>query len=251
MSRSLFKYLSKHAEPETECAGLFETNEPFGHVVVIPVYGEEDFFFKTLASLPEGPLGEILVIIVLNAAEDSPEWAHEKNAEVKRKIFRIFNPQTPLLSNTAILSHPRGRLLLIDRSENPHLLPKKQGVGLARKIGCDVALALWAKEKIRSRWIHTTDADVILPCDYFEQAEKVADKNISALLYAFERVPNMGAEQISRNYDAYLRYYAKGLAWAGSPYGYVSLGSAMGMDMLSYSEASGFPKLKAGKIFIF
>jgi hypothetical protein len=47
---------------------------------------------------------------------------------------------------------------LVERSQG---LPHKEGVGLARKIGCDIALSLYERGTLKSRWLHTTDADAI------------------------------------------------------------------------------------------
>ena len=48
-------------------------------------------------------------------------------------------------------SHPRGDLLIIDRTHTGLVLPDDQGVGMARKIAADVALALWTAGSIESR----------------------------------------------------------------------------------------------------
>ena len=66
--------------------------------------------------------------------------------------------------------HPRGDLLIIDRTQTGLVLPDDQGVGLARKIGADVALAVWAGGGIESPWIHCSDADVVFPADYFRRS---------------------------------------------------------------------------------
>ena len=44
---------------------------------------------------------------------------------------------------------------------------ESQGVGLARKIGCDIALKLYHSDVVKTAWIFTTDADVILPNELF------------------------------------------------------------------------------------
>src|SRR5690606_4816987 len=44
-------------------------------------------------------------------------------------------------------------LLLVDRFRAGRRIPKHQGVGLARKIGADIALALIAERRIERPWI--------------------------------------------------------------------------------------------------
>ena len=54
-------------------------------------------------------------------------------------------------------------LMVVDRASPGRELPADQGVGLARKIGCDIALGVWAVKALRRAWIHSTDADVSSP----------------------------------------------------------------------------------------
>ena len=84
------------------------------------------------------------------------------------------------------LAYPYGTVVLIDRALPGHFLPEGQGVGLARKIGNDLALALHAEGRIASPWIHNTDADTLLANDYFDQTEPIAEDGNAAALYFFE-----------------------------------------------------------------
>jgi hypothetical protein len=142
-------------------------------------------------------------------------------------------------------------VLAIDRCSRSRLLPKGQGVGLARKIGCDVALSLHSRGKILSPWIHTTDADVLLPADYFFRAGHQGLRTSAALLYPFwhqcEAEPTLA--DAMRRYEIFLRYYVLGLAHAGSPYAFQTLGSTLAIDRLAYAQVRGFPRRAAGEDF--
>jgi hypothetical protein len=142
---------------------------------------------------------------------------------------------------------PRGEVLLIDRASRGHYLPAGQGIGLARKIGCDLLLRLSASGRLASPWIHATDADVRLPNDYFEQIGAVDVEQTSAAIYAFEHRFPADAElaRAGRLFEISLRYDVLGLAWAGSPYAYHSLGSCLAIAPWAYAGVGGFPRVKA------
>jgi hypothetical protein len=247
MNETVARYLAQGAEPEAALADHFEGS--FGHAVEIPAYGETDSLFETLGSVPEGPLGEVLTVVVLNARADSPEEIHEANRIAADKIAAISS-QARLVSDdphVRLFTCPRGKVLLIDRAARGGYLPAGQGVGLARKIGCDLALRLHASGRLASPWIHATDADVRLPADYFEQVGKLDSQSTSAALYFFEHRFSDEEDLASagRLYEISLRYNTLGLAWAGSPYAYESLGSCLAITSAAYAEVGGFPRRNA------
>jgi hypothetical protein len=151
---------------------------------------------------------------------------------------------------------PHGRLVLIDRALPGSFLPEGEGVGLARKIGNDFALALHAAGRIASAWIHNTDADVILPNDYFDQIGRLGSEGSeddAAAVYFFEHrfAEDPGLAEAGRLYEISLRYYTLGLAWAGSPYAYEAMGSCIAVRPDAYAAVRGFPKKDAAEDFYF
>jgi hypothetical protein len=245
---ALAKYLDRHAEPEARAADLL--NGTFGHALEVPAYGEGESLFGTLASIPGGALGEVLVVLVLNAREDSPEHVHRANQETRERLDREA-PATSILSEEPRVSLRRlgqAALLVIDRALPGRFLPEGQGVGLARKIGCDLILRLRAAGRIASPWIHCTDADVLLPEDYFGQLPGgEEERGAAAAIYFFEhRVePDEELARAARLYEISLRYYVLGLAWAGSPYAYQSMGSCLAVRDTAYAAVRGFPRRNA------
>ena len=245
------QYLSRHAEPEARLAERLTGS--FGHVLVVPSYGERDALFSLLGSFPQGPDGAVLVILVLNAREDSEPGVHEANEDVRRELSRTLSSAATLSESPKTLSYAMagGTLLLIDRARPGHFLPPKQGVGLARKIGNDLALALRTAGRIASPWIGNTDADVLLPGDYFAQAAEIDADSHAAIVYFFEHrfdADPMLAEA-ARLYEISLRYYVLGLAWAGSPFAYESMGSCLAIAADAYAKVRGFPKKNAAEDF--
>jgi hypothetical protein len=246
MSKAIARYLEESAEPEAALAD--RVPGAFGHAVEIPAYGEGESLFRTLASVPAGSRGDVLIVVVLNARGDSPREVHEANAVARERIAAL-GPADVVSGHPEARLFPavRGRVLLIDRAAPSSYLPPGQGVGLARKIGCDFLLRLHAGGRLTSPWIHATDADVSLPPDYFDQVAGLDPESTAAAHYFFEhRFPaDEALATAGRLYEIRLRYNTLGLAWAGSPYAYETLGSCLAVSARAYAEVGGFPKKNA------
>ncbi|MDQ6893770.1 MAG: glycosyltransferase family 2 protein [Acidobacteriota bacterium] len=251
LTRPFAQYLARHAEPEARSVAALEGS--WGHVLVVPAYGERDSFFPLIGSVPLGPRGEVLIAAVLNARTDSPRSVHEANAFVRDRIARELPEFQTLSESPPIHAHrlPAGTLLVIDRAVEGHFIPEGQGVGLARKIGNDAVLALSAAGRIASPWLHNTDADVLLPRDYFEQLEGVDPEGVGSAVYLYDHRFEEDADlaEAARLYEISLRYYVLGLAWAGSPYAYQSMGSCLAIPRDSYAAVRGFPRKNAAEDF--
>ncbi|MGH9318224.1 MAG: glycosyltransferase family 2 protein [Thermoanaerobaculia bacterium] len=251
MNKALTKYLTRYAEPEAAlAAGLPGT---FGHALVVPAYGEEESLFRLLDSVPEGPRGEVLITVVLNARKASPDRVHEANQTARRRLAVSLPAPLDLSGEPPIQAYPvsRGKLLVIDRAVPGHFLPEGQGVGLARKIGNDTVLALFAAGRLQSPWLHNTDADTLLPRDYFGQLQGLDPDGVGSTIYFFDHDfdsdPTLA--EAGRLYEISLRYYVLGLAWAGSPFAYQSMGSCLAVPAQAYAEVRGFPKKNAAEDF--
>ena len=240
LSKAERKYLQNDAEPEARLHRSV-TKEPYGNVVVIPAMGETGSLLAALDSIPPSPLGRVLAIVVLNAREGAEPSVHEANAWAREHL--------------ATCSIGTGDVWVVDRSTPGRFLPDGEGVGLARKIGADLAAALRWDGHLRSRFVHCTDADVRLPEDYFDQSavvERSTDaQSIAALLYRFEHVPGSQPETARAIllYELYLRYYVLGLRHAGSPYAFQTIGSTFAIETAAYAKVRGFPKRMAAEDF--
>lgn len=250
-SKPVSQYLSRHAEPEAAAAGGIEGS--FGHVLVIPAYGEGQSLFDTLGSAPKGPRGDTLIVVVFNARADSPERVHEANRASRARLHEAAKSSREIGGSPPVsaLAYPYGTVAVIDRALPRHFLPEGQGVGLARKIGNDLALALHAAGRIASPWIHNTDADTLLANDYFDQTEPIAADGNAAALYFFEHrfSDDEGLALAARLYEISLRYYTLGLAWARSPYAYEAMGSCIAIRPEAYAAVRGFPRKNAAEDF--
>lgn len=231
------KYLDNYAENEINFTP--KISEIFDEVIVIPSHNEFEELLDVLnESLPRISHNKHnLLVLVINGSEDSNENVHKTNIQLLNYLQKRINISTNSLITSARLNNYH--ILIINRATDNKIFDKKSGVGLARKIGCDVAL--FYKNQIRSNWIRTTDADVILPDNYLE-INPDANK-FSAITYPFYHGDLINDSQGTalELYEIYLRYYYLGLVWAGSPYAFQTVGSSMAISAESYAKVRGFP----------
>jgi len=246
-NKAIDKYLANHAEPESQLIDFIQ--QDFHHVLLIPAYDESDTLLKLLDQKFSGLQGSLLIILVINAHEKSASVVIENNEKLLIMLeinYKKINSQKHLY----FYKTQQGALLVIDRNEPGQKLQSTQGVGQARKIAADCAVRLYAEGRLKKPWLHNTDADVILPQDYFSRLE-LKEPHQSALIYPFKHLLEGNAlqQQAMVLYEKYLHYYQQGLQRANSPYAYCSIGSTITCHVLSYAQVRGFPKKNAGEDF--
>ena len=240
------QYRHRYAEPESGlaalCAGLFD------FVMVVPACGESPSFvegYRTAAS----SAGRLLLVVVLNGREGVGDSVYASNAA----CFSALNERFVLreVAHGGWLGCDEGMsVLVVDRFTAGRRLPARQGVGLARKIGADVALELVAAGRVRHPFIAMTDADARLPEDYFRRITEI-EPDCSAAMFPFWHEPG-GETDVDRAtalYEIRLRYVQRGLQWANSPYAFHTVGSTMAVHALSYAQVRGVPKRQAAEDF--
>ena len=221
-------YLARYAEPEAKRGP--SATRTYRHVLSIPAFDETGDFLQRV--LPRGA-ADLLVILVANA----PDHVKREDAAFARTL--------DLLDLAGGLDRARNvDVAIVDRVNTP--VPRRAGVGLARKIGADIALRLIVERRIEIPVIFSTDADTALPPGYFEAAEGQA----AGWVYPF--LHKSGDEDLARRglmYELSLRYYVNRLEYAGSPYAFHTLGSCMAIDATSYAKVRGFPRRNAAEDF--
>lgn len=242
------KYLERHAEREIEA--VKNSSFHFSHVITLPVYDEdEDKIAQVLDSIQQK---NTLAIIIINAQENSPQHSIDNNIQLIKTLQRQHCEMWRAKTVQGISLHQTKTcaILLIDRSSGHLLLPAKTGVGLARKIAADVALQLIMQGNIQTPWIHCTDADTLLPNDYFKRTTTIQDAAAAIYPYThvinYERTPQQKAIQL---YELSLRHYVIGLHHAGSKYAFPSIGSTIAIHYIAYAKVHGFPIREAGEDF--
>jgi hypothetical protein len=229
--KAITQYMSRYACPEIALA--LNVERTYSHVVVIPALAESSDFVSRLEGAVRG-VEPVLCIVVVNARECA-------TTEVHRQNLRLIDD---------LRQWPSGGdldVMVVDRATESRRFSDKEGVGLARKIGCDIALALLVSGRVRSPWIHLTDGDATPPAGYFAAASK-ANRNASCLVYPFWHSTDDVALLL---YEMSLRYYVLGLQWARSPYAFHVTGSALAVRGEAYAKVRGVPNKRAGEDFYF
>jgi len=244
MTAFLTKYLNTYGEAEaTELTGIPFSS--YGSSLVIPIYSESEESIETVVSKLHLSQ-KILLILVANA----PEGSADSTRNLVHSIRRHHPIEWQGTHLSCLLSFAPGiDLLLVDRCSEGREIPQQRGVGLARKIGTDIATHLICEGTINDPWIYTTDADVCLPAGYFEAIKNNGNEQRGAVLFPFRHHADPSLRQATLMYELSLRYYVSALQWAGSPYAYHSIGSTLAVHYQSYAMVRGFPQRSAGEDF--
>ncbi|WP_206485621.1 glycosyltransferase family 2 protein [Thalassotalea sp. G2M2-11] len=246
------KYLHQYAEYEVGLLTHFPDELSYQHVVVIPAYKEKCQFISNFLQ-SELARQNVLMILVVNQPDTDQDRVPQ--AELVEQVLALgqVNWQCENLTLLAF-AHSNSACLIVDRFTQG--VEVKQGVGLARKVGMDIACQLIQSAHINSQWLHSTDADALLPNDYFTAlAEKLscqlgtADEVVAAC-YPFSHYSNDRVlHQANLRYEQALRYYVAGLSYAQSPYAFFTIGSILAFKASAYTSVRGFPKKSAGEDF--
>ena len=175
--------------------------------------------------------------MVLNAGDHHPETVHQANTALAAYLNKLQSRATQ--TNTTV--H------VVDRYSPGKRIPEKQGVGLARKTGTDLALRLFRQGQIENPMLLQTDADAVLPNNYFTA---LRTQSGGAQVFRHQHFSTDPVTQMAADlYDLHQRYYEAGLAFAGSRYAYPSLGSCLAIHAETYAQVRGFPRRSAGEDF--
>lgn len=243
--KSVNKYLRQYAEPEVNALQEFP-DACYDSVVLIPVYQESpDFITDFLSRFKDKPT---LFVLVINQPEDDFDAVPQTAiTEFVERIGQMSWYKDNLSLYTFNDSHVK--ILLVERYQYGNRIPKKQGVGLARKIAADIAVYLIQRGAVKNPQIYSTDADATLPDNYF--ADSLLKRGSCAGVFNFSHKAsgNQDIDAATSLYEQRLHYYVDGLAFAGSKYAFHTIGSCLTFTMQAYCQVRGFPKKSAGEDF--
>jgi hypothetical protein len=213
--------------------------------VVIPALAEGAHLFATLASLAANPpalLERFLVLVVVNHRQDAAEADQADNLALLRRL--AAGDGVP----------PGLQLAWVDAASPGRELPVKGGgVGLARKIGFDLALSRLDVAGPPPVLV-SLDADTLVESGYLAailRHFRTAREGGATLPFRHQPGATAAEEAASRRYELFLRHYVLGLSLAGSPYAYHSIGSALACSAAAYVQAGGMNRRAAGEDFYF
>jgi hypothetical protein len=248
---SVGQYLQHYAEAEIQ--QITELDYYYENILTIPAFDEPESLISKLQQLITP--SSVLIILVLNVPDNlhSPDTVYATQAlgEKLKNVSRLLKQFSSNIHLLELSETPVRHLLLVERCHEGKCIPAAEGVGLARKIACDIACKIIAMGRINSPWIHTTDADVTLPKDYFRAKEVLNPEEVAVALYPFQHTvnPDPHVHLCQQIYDISLHYYVEGLSWANSPYAFHTIGSTLLINFHAYALARGFPKRAAAEDF--
>ena len=205
-NETVSKYLDRYAEPE---AAIKLPGRHYEHSLVIPAFHEDqESVRKVWRRIEPGTSFLVILVVNSNVEEDPSARMLIDGLTLNRQISQLTN-QIQLVEKIGGAEGPD--LLVIDRYSRGYSIDKKQGVGLARKIGMDIAASLIKQKVVSGNWLFTTDADAELPENYFNLETGDAD---AAFIYPFKHVAPPGLKSPMQLYEISMLYYLAGLLWA-------------------------------------
>jgi len=219
----------------------------FDNIIIVPCLDEFETLPKMLNSLEENNefyISKTLLIIVINNSVSAEEQIKRNNIKTYKFLKRKYFSGNPKL-NLGIVNAFDDRKAFDD---------KEAGVGLARKIGMDLALTYFDYKSRKKKIMICLDADCEVQDNYFEAIINEFNNFETNAAYVNFEHPLNNSETINRAiiaYEIFLRYYVLGLAYSNSPFAFHSVGSAMICDYKAYIKVQGMNKRKAAEDFYF
>jgi hypothetical protein len=215
----------------------------FAGAVIIPALAESARLFATLATLARNSpevLAQFLVLVVVNQREDASQADRADNQATLRLLAADLPRELPCA--------------WVDATSPGLELPAKVGgVGLARKIGHDLALQR-LDYRHHDPLLVSLDADTLVEPTYLPAIVRHfrATTAGGAIIPFRHQQGKTTAEQAAViRYELFLRSYVLGLSLAGSPYAFHTVGSAMACTVSAYCRMGGMNNRSAGEDFYF
>ncbi len=216
-----------------------EFTKSYPRIIVIPAYAEFNSLPDTLESLQhQSPnlLKNTAVIVIVNNGESADETV-QKN-----------NESTLIYLRNTRFSFDLG---VVDASSPGLAFPDKiAGVGVARKIGLDLALSYSEPDTL----LLSTDADCIFEKNYLQHIwEDHHENNWQAAVAGFfhRRSDEQMMDEAITHYENFLITTAEKMKNAGSIFGYPAVGSTMVTTAAAYVSVGGMSRKKATEDFYF
>lgn len=244
MPQPLTAYLRKRSTP-----GPWELNEApecsFSSAIVIPALAEAANLPQTLESLSRNSadlLNRTMILIVVNQRCDATGAETADNLQTLR-MLPFWKRQFGLSS-----------LFWIDAASSGKELPAKQGVGLARKLGLDLATLYLDYKNNNDPLLICLDADTVVQTDYLSAITRHfsgSSAGGASIAYRHRPAPDPAGQAAIDRYELFLRAYVLGLKLADSPYAFHTVGSAMACRTSAYVASGGMNRRLAGEDFYF
>ncbi len=249
------KYLNKYALNNWELE--LANNNKYEAAVVVPVLAEYEnlrLLLKSLLENNQAYFEKYIFVFVTNSSEKVTTEAIEDNKKALEFVRGIMRKRKGEDEFANRIIDSGLNIALIDATSPEKRFPAKTGgVGLARKIGMDLALTLFDYESENKKFLLCLDSDCRVEKNYLEEVyREVNGRNISAGYVKFEHPIDVNPfSEAIVYYEIFLRYYVLGLKFAESPYAFYTIGSTMLADVEAYISVEGMNKRKAAEDFYF
>lgn len=234
-------YLNKKASNQWKIENDYD--KLFKKIIVVPAIAEYKNIPALIKSLEQNNEEEfadtLLMVVVNNTTSSLPEIKDD---------------------NTATLNYLRNlkskvNISFVDASSaEKEMDDKNGGVGLARKIGMDIALTIFDYSTLQKNILVCLDADCILNKYYLSAITKeFNENNYDAAVVNFAHDISGDDEETKAIicYEIFLRYYVCGLKFANPDYAFHTIGSTMMCTPEAYVKVEGMNKRKAAEDFYF
>ena len=250
------KYLLKFGLTGWEL--LYNKGNSYKLIIVVPAIKELENIKRLLFSLLENDntyFDKTLVVFVINSIVDSPKEITDENELTLQLLKSIINKEKLSDNELNKVSDSWLNIGLVDISTCGKQMPLKDGgVGLARKIGLDLALESFDYNELSKNILVCLDADCTVENNYITEIYNYFNNNSCSAAYVqFEHLLENDKENNLAIicYEIFLRYYVLGLRIAKSTYASHTIGSTMACDAESYTKIQGMNKKKAAEDFYF
>jgi hypothetical protein len=182
-----------------------------------------------------------MILVVVNHRSNSSDAEKLDNLAALKMLINWR--QLPGLEN----------LFQVDAASAGVELPPKHGVGLARKIGLDLALR-HLDFPSGDPLLVCLDADTLVQPDYLAAITRHFANAVSggaSIPYRHLPAADPAGQSVIDRYELFLRTYVLGLDLARSPYAFHTVGSAMACRASAYVAAGGMNSRLAGEDFYF
>ena len=236
-----FAYINKRASSNWQLENDYK--KYFQKIIVVPSIAESETLPTLINSLEQNDELELLntlLIVVVNNSISSTEEVKNDNQKTIQYLKNIKS---------------RVNISFIDAcSTGKEMDDKNGGVGLARKIGMDLALTKFDYYSLNKKIMICTDADCTVEPYYLTKISQEFNRNnyeAAVVNFVHDIKGNDEETKAIICYEIFLRHYVLGLNFAKSEYAFHTIGSTMLCTPEAYVKVEGMNKRKAAEDFYF